>query len=448
MSRAGAASRRLGDVVAVGVGQAPEVHAHLGDGAADVVDLLAGAPLQPPDVPEGQVEVVGVASVALDDDLGRPPTVGLPPQGAEEPDPRVDPAEDPPELGRLVAEVGGVGLGGLQPDRDGRDPDAFVEVTRRSIGRQIANRSSVGARGFHRCVVQGHRCPVGIKHRAARGARLGRARVLDHEIINLDHAVVAEGHFLGASPGMLDDKDDFRRRDVQAIAVECDRAQEVESPDAAEGEVEFGVGDEEGVGVERDRSRPARRGVRRRCLVIGQHDRQGGCRLVGQDVVVGQQDPRRHQKPGPRRAVAPEQLHHGSTQPVARPEEMKRQQCTARIQDQFQRIRPRFDQVANLGLQDSAASSPVSALVIAAEKRPVHLELGRTRGLRDVAASRGRRERRPPPPPRRRSRLSHPLRHQHGENLDCVLSVKNVCGLLPHPSSFNIRFFKPSKPHI
>ncbi len=216
------------------------------------------------------------------------------------------------EPGRLVAEVGAVGLGGLQPDGDGRDPDALVEVARRGVDRGVVDGPGFGVLGLHRGVVQGHRLPAVVEHRAARGPRLGRALVMDHHAVGLHHPIVLEGHLLGTPPGVLDDVDCLRRPRCSgcsgpARSSRGSRAhwtpQNVKSSSA--------LVTNSAVGVERHRRRPARRGPRRRGLEVGQRDRQGRRRRVGQDVMIGEQDPRRDQESRPRGAVAPEQLDDG-----------------------------------------------------------------------------------------------------------------------------------------
>ena len=112
-------------------------------------------------------------------------------------------------------------------------------------------------------------------------------------------------------------------------AVEGDGVAPLQAVDAAEGEVEVGLGDEQAVGLQHHlQVAGGRRGeaARRGGFVIGHRHGPRGGRDVGQDVVVRQQHVGRDQEPRAARAVGPADLHHGPAQAVAGAEEMERQQ--------------------------------------------------------------------------------------------------------------------------
>ncbi len=180
---------------------------------------------------------------------------------------------------------------------------------------------------------------------------------------------------------MLDDRHGLVDRDVHPLAVEGDDAEEIQTLDAAEGEIELGVGDEHRVRVERRGGGAAGGVAGGRDLVVGQRNARGGCRAVGQDVMVGQQDVRRDEEARAAGAVVALELHDGAAHAVARAEEVERQQV--RPVDDDLGPRPRRARVEGLlCLEPDGARlvaervAPCRGPVVPRQEPPV--QLGRT----------------------------------------------------------------------
>ena len=319
-----------------GVGQQPHVHPHRRHDCAQVAQVVDRPFRQAPEIPRRHVERLARATLRLGGghELGGRPRPERSPDRAEESRLRIDPPEQSPQ----TLDPGAARLGGrrLQPPRHGRDPHALVQEP--GLGRAARDASPPGRfRRDDRRMVQRHEPPRVVEDRAARRPGLGIADVMQHHVVGHHDVVVAQSDLLRPPSRVLDDVDDIRRSGSGVGAVQGDRPERFQAQDAAEGEVQLGLGHEQKVGSDGRLDRPVP-SAGLASGVLGLIKRQGyglgGRPNVGQDVVVGQEHIGRDQESRPARAVPPPNLHHGSPQAVPHAEEVEREQA-ALAQDQL-----------------------------------------------------------------------------------------------------------------
>ena len=178
--------------------------------------------------------------------------------------------------------------------KDAADADAFVDPA-----------AELGVLGcWDAGVVERDDLPLIVEHRRAGRARFGVCLVVQKHVEHIDDAVVAQSDLLLLAAWMLNDRDEVARDRLsfrRDQTVEAERPQDVVAPlDRHEREVELLVRQEEAGRVERHQHRLQRPAVDP-VLVVELDRAARRRRRVRQDMVVGQQQPRRDERA---RAVA------------------------------------------------------------------------------------------------------------------------------------------------
>jgi hypothetical protein len=113
---------------------------------------------------------------------------------------------------------------------------------------------------------------------------------LEDDVVGADDAVSVDCDFFGSAARVLDDADRFAMGDGEGVAFHADVAEVSESGDAAEGEIEIGVGYEEDGWYGPNGYGSALWIVGGPIFEVCEDASGGGGGDVGQDVVVGEED--------------------------------------------------------------------------------------------------------------------------------------------------------------